>query len=138
MPDPATIEAVFDEQLRSEEDWQTLVQTLAPRCLGQDKQDLVLAALELLRASPRRTRRQDPVTPFFPEDRVSLASIATDVGRDPRHRRRDDQPRRRLRTAIPETRPPAARVAADDRVNDVVRDVIEAARDVPGSAVVVA
>ena len=84
-PDPseraAVVTAVFDEQLRSEHDWQTLVRSLAPRCLGPGQADLALAGLDLLRGSPRHLAVIDRPRVSFPDERVSLARIAANVDR---------------------------------------------------------
>lgn len=77
----AVVSAVFDEQLRSEQDWQTLVRALAPRCLGPGQTELALAGLDLLRASPRHLAVINTQRESFPDERVSLARIAANVDR---------------------------------------------------------
>ena len=77
----AVISRVFDEQLRSEQDWQTLVRSLAPRCLGPGQAELALAGLDLLRGSPRHLAVINVQRESFPDERVSLARIAANVDR---------------------------------------------------------
>lgn len=57
--------ALFEEQARAEEDWKLLVGSLAPRCLGPGRADLVLAGRELLHGSIPNVRaiKFDPLVP---------------------------------------------------------------------------
>jgi hypothetical protein len=78
------ITEVFEEQLRTELEWETLVASLAPRCLGPGKTNLVLAGRELLHGNPNyRVRDPRALTDAVPPPpvRQGLQQIASDVGR---------------------------------------------------------
>jgi hypothetical protein len=81
--DPAELSVlmreVFEDQLRGEQDWLDLIASLAPRCLGGGRRDLVLAARELLYGNPdfRRARRIAPIPVNAPP--VPLRSAVTGV-----------------------------------------------------------
>jgi len=74
---------VFEEYLRMEQDWGTLVASLAPRCLGPGRTDLALAGRELLYGNPNY-RVRDPKSLILPAPqpaaRAAVQRLANDIG----------------------------------------------------------
>lgn len=77
------VTSVFSEMLRAEEDWRTLVGSLAPRCLGPGRAELVMAARELLHGSQPdfRFMEADPIapTPVPPATRIGVDRIVNEI-----------------------------------------------------------
>jgi IPT/TIG domain len=70
---------VFEDQLRAEQDWIGLINSLAPRCLGPGRRDIAMAARELLYGNPHydkiRRLRDIPVQSPPPPVRVSVGAL---------------------------------------------------------------
>jgi len=128
------ITEVFEEQLSMEQEWAALVASLAPRCLGPGRNDLVLAGRELLYGNPNYRVRDLAVLPLAapqPATRVGVQRLANDFGR--------------IAGYVDHTVQSARRIGGifDGVVNvpgagQLVRDSLGAAREVTTEAVTVA